>query len=267
MVLRCAAKTNTLPSTRRHHVLSNDLQGLVWDMDADTLLGRALHATRPCVAKRRPAREFAAAKTTSNLPMAAATKARLYTRRVPGPGSSLCAKTRARLYTRGMPGPGPSLSSSTCPTLPLRWRQARAHKRNLPREMGAGTTSFHFKRHFRPRSMLRRPSETTASRSRKTVYSLPKPFSKSRFVLGISAGLKSRVFQKMRAKSKGSGLSQSPPFFLSSHKIRIPDAEAAIKLDGRRERPRAPTPAAVRPQQTGTARPHPARRPPAGHIP
>src|SRR5450631_1751382 len=47
--------------------------------------------------------------------MAAATKARLYTRRVPGPGSSLCAKPKARLYTRGMPGPGPSLSSSTCP--------------------------------------------------------------------------------------------------------------------------------------------------------
>jgi hypothetical protein len=118
MVLRCAAKTNTPPSTRRHHVLSNDLQGLVWDMDADTPLGRPLQnvcATRPCVAKRRPAREFAAAKTTLNLPMAAATKARLYTRRVPGPGSSLCAKTKARLYTRGMPGPGSSLSSSTCP--------------------------------------------------------------------------------------------------------------------------------------------------------
>ena len=151
-VLRCAAKTNTPPSTRRHHVLSNDLQGLVWDMDADTPLGRALHATRPCVEKRRPAREFAAAKTTLNLPMAAATKARPYTRRVPGPGSSLCAKTKARLYTRGMPGPGPSLSSSTCPTLSLRWRYACAHKRILPGEMGAGTTSFHFKRLYRPRS-------------------------------------------------------------------------------------------------------------------
>jgi len=114
-VLRCAANANTPPSTRRHHVLSNDLQGLVWDMDADTPLGRVLHATRPCVAKRRPAREFAAAKTTLNLPMAAATKARLYTRRVPGPGSSLCAKTKARPYTRGMPEPGSSLSSSTCP--------------------------------------------------------------------------------------------------------------------------------------------------------
>ncbi len=118
MVLRCAAKPNTPPSTRRHHVLSNDLQGLVWDMDADTPLGRALQnecATRPCVAERTAAREFAAAKTTLNLPMAAATKARLYTRRVPGPRSSLCAKTRARLYTRGMSGPGSSLSSSTCP--------------------------------------------------------------------------------------------------------------------------------------------------------
>jgi hypothetical protein len=136
-VLRRAAKTNTPPSTRRHHVLSNDLQGLVWDMDADTPLGRALQnecATRPCLADRHAAvrsacwsltlaaGEFAAAKTTLNLPMAAATKARLDTRRVPGPGSSLCAKTRARPYTRGMPGPGPSLSSSTCPTLSLRWR-------------------------------------------------------------------------------------------------------------------------------------------------
>ena len=129
-VLRCAAKTNTPPSTGRHHVLSNDLQGLVWDMDADTPLGRALRnecATRPCVAERHTAvrsarwsltpaaREFAAAKATLNLPMASATKARLNTRRVPGSGSSLCAKTRARLYTRGMPGPGSSLSSSTCP--------------------------------------------------------------------------------------------------------------------------------------------------------
>src|SRR6202158_4354263 len=69
-VLRCAAKPNTAPSTRRHHVLSNDLQGLVWDMDADTPLGRPLQnecGTRPCVAERTAAREFAAAKTTSNL--------------------------------------------------------------------------------------------------------------------------------------------------------------------------------------------------------
>src|SRR5258708_27403863 len=106
-VLRCAAKTNTPPSTGRHHVLSNDLQGLVWDMDADTPLGRALQnecATRPCVADRHAAvrsacwsltaREFAAAKTL-NLPMASAkTKARLYTPGVPGAGSSLCAKPK-----------------------------------------------------------------------------------------------------------------------------------------------------------------------------
>jgi hypothetical protein len=70
-------------------------------MDADTPLGRALQnecATRPRVAERTAARARApaAAKTTLNLPMAAATKARLNTRRVPGPGSSLCAKTRAR---------------------------------------------------------------------------------------------------------------------------------------------------------------------------
>jgi hypothetical protein len=120
-LLRCAAKTNTPPSTRRHHVLSNDLQGLVWDVDVDTPLGRVLQnecATRPCVAERHTAvrsacwsltlaaREFAAAKTL-NLPMASAkTKATLYTRRVSGPGSSLRAKTKARLYTRGMPGLG-----------------------------------------------------------------------------------------------------------------------------------------------------------------
>jgi hypothetical protein len=129
-ILRCAAKTNTPPSTGRHHVLSNDLQGLVWDMDADTPLGRALQnecASRPCVAERHTAvrsaywsltlaaRKFGAAKTV-NLSMASAkTKARLDTRRVPGPGSSLCAKTKARLYMRGMPGPGSSLSSSACP--------------------------------------------------------------------------------------------------------------------------------------------------------
>jgi hypothetical protein len=45
-VLRCAAKTNTPPSTGRRHVLSNDLQGLVWDMDADIPLGRALQKAR-----------------------------------------------------------------------------------------------------------------------------------------------------------------------------------------------------------------------------
>jgi len=131
-VLRCAAKPNTPPSTRRHHVLSSDLQGSVWDMDADTPLGKC--ATRPCVAERHiavrsacwsltlsaAAPEFAAAKIL-NLPMASAkTKARPDTRGVPGPGPSLCAKTKARLDTRGVPGPGSSLSSSTCPTLSLR---------------------------------------------------------------------------------------------------------------------------------------------------
>ena len=34
-VLRCAAKTNSPPSTGRHHFLPNDLKGLVWDMDED----------------------------------------------------------------------------------------------------------------------------------------------------------------------------------------------------------------------------------------
>ena len=131
-VLRCAAKPNTPPSTRRHHVLSNDLQGLVWGVDADTSLDRALQnecATRPCVAERHTAarsarwsltlsaaRELAAA-TTIDLPMVSAkTKARLDTRGVPGPGPLLCAITKARVDTRGMSGPGPSLSSSTCPT-------------------------------------------------------------------------------------------------------------------------------------------------------
>jgi hypothetical protein len=38
-VLRCAAKTNSPPSTGKHHILANDLQGLVWDMDADIPLG------------------------------------------------------------------------------------------------------------------------------------------------------------------------------------------------------------------------------------
>jgi hypothetical protein len=165
-VLRCAAKPNTPPSTRRHHFLSNDLQGLVWGMDADTFLGRALQnecATRPGVAERRTAarsarwslmlsaaRELAAA-TTIDLPMASAkTKARLDTRGVPGPGPLLCAITKARLDTRGMPGPGRSLSSSTCPTLSLRSARLVHTSEFLPGEMGAST--FHFKRSYRPRS-------------------------------------------------------------------------------------------------------------------
>jgi hypothetical protein len=42
-VLRCVAKTNTPPSTRRHQLLSDHQheQGLVWGTDADTPLVRA----------------------------------------------------------------------------------------------------------------------------------------------------------------------------------------------------------------------------------
>jgi hypothetical protein len=50
MVLRCGAKTNTPPSIRRHQLLSEDLKGLVWDMDADTPLGRALQNDRATLA-------------------------------------------------------------------------------------------------------------------------------------------------------------------------------------------------------------------------
>jgi hypothetical protein len=129
--LRCEANTSAfLPKGKHPSPPSLWHKETVSDKDADTPFGQALQnecATRPCVAERHiavrsacwsltlAASEFAAAKTTLNLPMAAATKARLNTRRVPGPGSSLCAKTKARLYTRGMPGAGPSLSSSTCP--------------------------------------------------------------------------------------------------------------------------------------------------------
>lgn len=135
--LRCEANTSAFLAKGKHpSPPSLWHKETVSDKDADTPLGRALQnecATRPYVAERHivvrssclltlAAREFAAAKTTLNLPMAAATKASLDTQGVPGPGSSLCAKTRARRYTRGMPGPGLSLSSSTCPTLSLRWR-------------------------------------------------------------------------------------------------------------------------------------------------
>ena len=54
-VLRCAAKTNSPPSTEKHHILGNDLKGLVWDMDADTPLGGPLQndrATPASVAER-----------------------------------------------------------------------------------------------------------------------------------------------------------------------------------------------------------------------
>jgi hypothetical protein len=57
-VLRCVAKTNTPPSIRRHQLLSDDLKELVWDMDADTPLGRALQnarATPAWVAERHTA--------------------------------------------------------------------------------------------------------------------------------------------------------------------------------------------------------------------
>jgi hypothetical protein len=136
--LHCEANTSAfLPKGKHPSPPSLWHKETVSDKDADTASGRALQnecATRPRVAERHiaarsssgsltlAAPEFAAAKTTLNLPMASATKASLDTQGVPGPGSSLCAKTRARLYTRGMPGSGPSLSSSTCPTLSLRWR-------------------------------------------------------------------------------------------------------------------------------------------------
>jgi hypothetical protein len=180
-VLRCAAKPNTPPSTRRHHVLCNDLQGLVWGVDADTPLDRALQnecATRPCVAERHTAarsarwsltlsaaRELAAA-TTIDLPMVSAkTKARLDTRGVPGPGPLLCAITKARVDTRGMSGPGPSLSSSTCPTLSLRSARLVHTSEFLPGEMGA--SMFHFKRSYRPRSRRGRSrQELKENRSR-----------------------------------------------------------------------------------------------------
>ena len=106
----------------------------VSDKDADTSLGRALQnecATRPCVAERHTAvrsaywsltpaaGEFAAAaKTSLNCPIASAkAKARLDTRGVPGPGTSLCAKENPRVHTGGVPGPGLSSLSTTCPTL------------------------------------------------------------------------------------------------------------------------------------------------------
>ena len=48
--LRCAAKTNTPPSIRRHQLLSDDLKGLVSDLDAGTPLGRALQNDRATLA-------------------------------------------------------------------------------------------------------------------------------------------------------------------------------------------------------------------------
>ena len=66
-VLRCAAKTNTPPSIRRHQLLSDDLKGLVWDMVADTPLGRALQNDRAnlaCVAERHTAGRSACCSLT-----------------------------------------------------------------------------------------------------------------------------------------------------------------------------------------------------------
>jgi hypothetical protein len=135
-VLRCAAKTNTPPSTRRHHVLSNDLQGLVWDKDADTPIRRALQngrATRLCIAERHTAvrsacwsltpaaREFASTKTSLHCPCASAkARARFHTRGAPELGTTLCAKATSRIHTRGVPGPGSSSLSTPCPTLSSR---------------------------------------------------------------------------------------------------------------------------------------------------
>ena len=65
--LRCAAKTNSPPSTGKHHILANDLQGVVWDMVADTPLGRALQndrATLACVAERHTAGRSACCSLT-----------------------------------------------------------------------------------------------------------------------------------------------------------------------------------------------------------
>src|ERR1700682_5229818 len=53
------------------------------------------------------------------------------------------------------------------PTLSLRVSAGLVHTSEFsPGEMGAGTPLFHFKRLYRPGSMLRRPSEMIASRSR-----------------------------------------------------------------------------------------------------
>jgi hypothetical protein len=153
--LRCESNTSAfLPKGKHPSPPSLGHKETVSDKDADTALGRALQnerATRPCVADRHAAvrsacwsltlvaGEFAAAKTTLNLPMAAATKARLETRRVPGPGSSLCAKDRRYQAQHAQP--------FLCVGARL------VHTSEFsPGEMGAGTTSFHFKRLYRPRS-------------------------------------------------------------------------------------------------------------------
>ena len=116
--LRCEPNTSAFLSKGKHPFPpSLRHKETVPDKDADTSLGRALQnegATRQCVAERHTAvrsacwsltpaaGEFAAAKTTLNRPIASAkAKARLDTRRVPGPGPSLCAKATPRTrYTR-----------------------------------------------------------------------------------------------------------------------------------------------------------------------
>ena len=135
--LRCEPNTSAFLSKGKHPFPSSFRhKETVSDKDADTSLGRALQnecATRPCVAERHTAvrsacwsltpaaGEFAAAKPSLHRPIASAkAKARLHTRGVPEPGSSLCAKANPRLHTRGVPGPGSSSLSTTCPTLSLR---------------------------------------------------------------------------------------------------------------------------------------------------
>jgi len=162
--LRCGANTSAFLSKGKHPFPPGFRhKEAAPDQDADTSLGRALQndcATRPCVAERHAAvrsacwsltpvaaGEFAAAKPSLNRPIASAkAKARLDTRGVPRPGTSLCAKENPRVHTGGVPGPGSSSLSTTCPTL-----SRLVHTSEFfPGEMGAGTTSFHFT--YRPRS-------------------------------------------------------------------------------------------------------------------
>jgi hypothetical protein len=134
--LRCEANTSAFLSKGKHPFPPSFWhKEAVSDEDADTSVGPLQNecATRPCVAQRhtavRSARwsltpaagEFAAAQTSLNRPIVPAKpKARLHTRGVPEPGTSLCAKANPRIHTRGVPGPGLSSLSTTCPTLSLR---------------------------------------------------------------------------------------------------------------------------------------------------
>jgi hypothetical protein len=154
---RCEPNTSAFLSKEKHPFPPGlRHKETVSDKDADTSLGRAFQnecATRPCVAERHTAVRspcwsltpaaggFAAAKTSLHRPIASAkAKARLDTRGVPQPGTSLCAKANPRLHTRGVSGPGSSSLSTTCPTLSRLVHTSEF----LPGEMGAGTTSFHF---------------------------------------------------------------------------------------------------------------------------